>query len=573
MREAYAACRPQLTAAAGFSALINLLYLAPTIYMMQIYDRVVPTGGIGTLIWLTIVLGLALATLTALDNVRARLMALTSLKLNDELSGKILARLISARSSATTGQAMREFDVLRQTLTGPATTALFDAPWTPIYFIVAFLIHPLLGVMILVGGIILVVLAVLNERNSRARGLEAMRANAIAYGAQETLHSQAEHVRAQGIRKAMVARLQAARAQGLMATAQTLSAGLKYNSLIKFARMFMQSLALGLGAVLAINGLISAGTIIGASVLLSRALQPVEQLVGSWGQIVASRQALESLRSLLEGVDGEAREYHPLPEPTGHIQASGITLQLPEEGGFILNNVGLELKPGQACGLIGPSGAGKSTLARIIAGAIQPHAGEVRLDSAHYDDWEPDELARHLGYMPQDNALFPGTIAENISRFAALRGEDIETVGERVIEAAKLAGVHQMILHFPGGYAAKIGDPSFGLSGGQRQRIALARALYGSPKVLVLDEPNSALDTDGEKALLGAIEQAKVRGAAILLVAHQVQILNAADTLVVMRSGTVERHGPTRQVIAELREEATRNNVLAMKREGGAANV
>jgi PrtD family type I secretion system ABC transporter len=573
MRAAYSACRPQLVAAAGFSALINLLYLAPTIYMMQIYDRVVPTGGIGTLIWLTIVLGLALATLTALDNVRARLMGLTSLKLNDELSGKILAQLVSTRKSATTGQAMREFDVLRQTLTGPATTALFDAPWTPIYFLVAFLIHPLLGLMILVGGLILVVLAVLNERNSRERGREAMRANALAYSALETLHGQAELVGALGVRRAMVARQQAARAQGLQATAQTLSEGLKYNSLIKFARMFMQSLALGLGAVLAINGLISAGTIIGASVLLSRALQPVEQLVGSWGQIVASRQALESLRSLLEGADETGREYHPLPEPSGHIRANGITLQLPGESGFILNDVSLELKPGEVCGLIGPSGAGKSTLARIIAGAVQPHKGEVRIDGAHYGDWEPDELARHFGYMPQDNALLPGTIAENISRFAVQRGEEVETVGERVIEAAKLAGVHQMILHFPGGYAARVGDPSSGLSGGQRQRIALARALYGNPKVLVLDEPNSALDAEGEKALLWAIEKAKARGAAVLLVAHQAQILNAAQKLVVMRAGTIERQGPTRQVIAALREEATRNNVLAMKREGGAANV
>lgn len=573
MRAAYSACRPQLVAAAGFSALINLLYLAPTIYMMQVYDRVVPTGGVVTLVWLTVVLGLALATLSALDNVRARLMGLTSLKLNDELSGKILAQLVSARKSETAGQAMREFDVLRQTVTGPATSALFDAPWTPIYFIVAFLIHPLLGLMILVGGLILVALAVLNERNSRERGREAMRANAAAYAALDTVRLQAELIGALGARKAMVERQQAARAKGLLATSQTLSEGLKYNSLIKFARMFMQSLALGLGAVLAINGLISAGTIIGASVLLSRALQPVEQLVGSWSQIVAARQALESLRALLEGANEAPREYHPLPEPSGHIRASGITLKVPGAEGFILDDVSLELKPGEVCGLIGPSGAGKSTLARIVAGAIAPDKGEVRIDGAHYGDWEPDALALHLGYMPQDSALLPGTIAENISRFAVQRGEPTDAVGAKVIEAAQLAGVHQMVLQFPGGYAARVGDTSSGLSGGQRQRIALARALYGNPKLLVLDEPNSALDGEGEKALLWAIGQAKARGAAVLLVAHQAHILNAAQKLVVMRGGRIERQGPTRQVIAALREEAERNNVLAMKREGGGANV
>lgn len=573
MRKAYAACRSQLVAAAGFSALINVLYLAPTIYMMQVYDRVVPTGGTTTLIWLTIVLGLALGTLAALDNVRSRLMNLASLKLNEELSGKILTQLVSARKSETTGQAMREFDTLRQTMTGPATMALFDAPWTPIYFIVAFLIHPLLGVMILAGGIVLLILAVLNERHSRGRGRDAMRANAVAYGAQEALSTQSELIGALGVRKAMVARQQIARAQGLNAASDAQAAGLRYNSMIKFARMFMQSLALGLGAVLAINGLISAGTIIGASVLLSRALQPIEQLVGSWGQIVASRQSLETLRSLLDGVASEEREYHPLPEPAGHIQASGLTVNNPKEDGFVLSDVSIELKSGEVTGLIGPSGAGKSTLARIISGAIQPHAGEVRIDGAHYNDWEPDELARFMGYMPQDNVLLAGSIAENISRFAPLRGEDPELVAERVIEAAKLAGVHKMILRFPGGYAARIGDPSFGLSGGQRQRIALARALYGNPKVLVLDEPNSALDAEGERALLWAVNNAKARGATVLLVAHQAQIVSAVDNLVVMRAGTIEHRGPTQQIITALREEAARNNVLAMKREGGAANV
>lgn len=569
MRKAFDACRQHFYAAAAFSALVNLLYLAPTIYMMQIYDRVVPTGGIWTLVWITLVLGLALGTLAALDNVRARLMSRASLQLNEELSGTILAQLVTTGRGEQTRQAMREFDTLRQTMTGPAMMAIFDTPWTPIYFLAAFLIHPLLGVMILVGAALLAVLAVLNERRLRERAREGMRANAAAYQAQEALASQAELIGVLGIRKAMVARQQAARAQGLQAATDAQIAGLRYNGLIKFCRMFMQSLSLGLGAVLAIQGLISIGTIIAASVLLARALQPIEQLVATWSQVLQARQSLETLRELLEGVDAGAKEYHHLPEPKGHVTAAGITIQNPRRDALILRGVGIEVRPGEVVGLIGHSGAGKSTLARIMAGAIQPHAGEMRIDGAHYADWDPDALARHIGYMPQDSVLLPGTIAENISRFAVQQGEDADTVGEKVVDAAKQAGVHELILRFPGGYSARIGEDGFGMSGGQRQRICLARALYDNPKLLVLDEPNSALDGDGERALLWAIQNAKARGAAVLVVAHQPQFVAVADRLVVLRMGAIEHEGQTKQVIETLRKQAAAGNVLAMKREAG----
>ena len=570
IRSAIDASRKHFYAAAIFSALMNVLYLAPTIYMMQVYDRVVPTGGTTTLAWLTLFLGIALGTMALLENVRSRILAMASLKLNDELANRILSRLVSSDKTQGSGQSMREFDTLRQTITGPAVAAMFDAPWTPIYFIVAFLIHPLLGATILAGGLILIFLAVLNERTSRESGKEALKANALAYSAQEALTGQVELVGALGIRKAMVGRLEKVRAQGLRTSTNAQFTGMRFNSMIKFVRMFMQSLSLGIGALLAIKGMISAGTIIAASVLLSRALQPIEQLVGSWGQIIAARRSLDVLGEVLGGEDRAERGFHALPVPAGRIQAAGITYQNAKQDAYILRNVTIALEPGKATALIGHSGAGKSTLARIIANCIRPHVGEVRIDDANYGDWDPDDLACHIGYMPQQCDLLPGTLAENISRFGMLRGESADDVAENVIAAAKLAGVHEMILRFPNAYDAVVGDPAFGMSGGQRQRIALARALYGNPKLLVLDEPNSALDSEGEAALIWAIKAATVKGAATLVVSHQPQIVNACDNLVIMRNGAIEHHGPKDTILEQLRQENARNNVMAMKRESGA---
>lgn len=567
MKAALDQCRSHLVAAAFFSALINLLYLAPTIYMMQVYDRVVPTGGVWTLFWLTVVLGFALGTLGALDNVRARLMMLVSLRLNDALAGRILAALVGSNRTATVSQAMREFDVLRQTMTGPAMTAMFDTPWTPIYFFTAFLIHPLLGLMILLGGAVLVTLAVINERSSRERGKVGMQANAAAYAAQESLARHAELVRAMGVRQAMVVRHQQARAEGLRNATDVQMLGLRYSGLIKFARMFMQSLALGAGAILAVEGQISTGMIIAASVLLSRALQPIEQMVGSWQTIVASRQALDTLRSLLDSDAAEIREYHPLPAPKGQVTTLGVSLRDADQKRYILRNITFQLLPGELVGLIGSSGSGKSTLARILAGAIAPEVGEVRYDGALNTDWDPDLLAAHIGYMPQVSQFLPGTVAENISRFAVQRGEDPNLVGQKVISAAQEAMVHELILQFPGGYDAQLGTPAFGMSGGQMQRIALARALYGEPSLLVLDEPTSALDGDGETALIRAVAKAKARGATVLMVAHQFTILGSADRLIMLRNGGIEMDGKAKDVIDALRRKAGQANVHAMNRE------
>ncbi len=414
MEAAVSKCRPFLASAALFSALINLLYLAPTLYMMQVYDRVVPTGGVLTLFWLTLIIAFAVGTLTALENIRSRLMMRAALRLDVELSGPILDRLMAratkSKDTAGTASAMREFDNLRQAMAGPAAMAAFDLPWTPIYLIAAFVIHPVLGLIICIGGAILITLAVMNERVVRERSKQSHQANAKAYAAQELLTNKAEVIRALGMRRAIVARQKAARGEGLAGVTTTQLSTTRYSALVKFVRMFLQSLSLGAGAFLAIKGQISVGTIIAASVLLSRALQPIEQLVGSWPVINQSRNALATIKALFEQTQGDDVKPLMLPNPKGHVEANSLTLRNPQGSAFIVHGISFVLNPGEVVGLIGHSGAGKSTVARLLAGAIKPDAGEVRIDGATFDDWDQENLAKHIGYLPQDCGLLPGTI-------------------------------------------------------------------------------------------------------------------------------------------------------------------
>lgn len=571
IRAAIAACRRHFLSVALFSALVNILYLAPTIYMMQVYDRAVPTGGVLTLFWITVIVGFAIGCLAALDVVRGRLMLRASLRLNRQLAAPILDRLLArARGGAdpASAQAMREFDTLRQAIANPSMMAIFDLPWTPLYFLVAFLIHPMLGVMILAGGGVLVLLAILNERATRRGAAKGHKATAAAYAGQEAMFGKAEIVRALGMRRALVQRQIADRRAGLEAGARTQLAASRYTGLVKFARMFMQSLALGCGAWLAINGEISVGAIIAASVLLARALQPIEQMVAAWPSITQARAAKASIVTLFRNTDDLVGERLLLPAPVGYVQMTNILLRTPDNSALILRGASTWLIPGEVLGVIGPSGAGKTTLARIAAGAIPPDGGEIRIDEAQYSDWDPERLAAHIGYLPQDPTLLPGTIGENISRFAAARGELAVDIDERVTRAAIAAGIHDMILHLPGGYNALLGEGGLRLSGGQAQRVALARALYGDPKVLVLDEPNASLDSQGEEALGEAIRAAKAREAAIMIVTHRQAALRDADRLAVMKNGSIEHQGPREDVLRLLRDSAAAAaaNVVRMKR-------
>lgn len=548
------ACRTYVIWAAAFSALVNLLYLAPTLYMMQVYDRVVPTGGVQTLVLISIVVVFALATLAGLDWLRQRLLLRAGLRLDRLLAEPILGHVIDLKTRRPGTQALREFDHVRGALSGPGALAFFDAPWTPIYLICCFLLHPAIGLLTLIGGAILLVLAVLNERDSRPRLSRAMQSANAAYAAQDAVASQAEVVRALGMRRSSINRQITQRRAATAQHADAQLSGGKYAGAIKFLRLAMQSGALGLAAYLAVRGDISVGAIIAASVLLSRAVAPIELLVGAWPSI---NQAVASWKSLIAlfAAEGADRTRTTLPDPAGKLQVEGVAVRFPNTDEPQLRGVSLTLEPGQILGVIGPSGSGKTTLARVIAGAQVPTVGTVRLDGAEYDARESDDLARHIGYLPQNPSLFSGSIKDNISRFSGAVGVPPAEVDARAVAAAQAAGAHEMIQRLPQGYDTVLGPFGAGVSAGQAQRVALARALYGEPVLLVLDEPNSNLDADGEVALMNAILAAAARGASVMIVAHRAGVLARVDRLLTLKDGAVQLEGPREKVLARMRAE------------------
>jgi PrtD family type I secretion system ABC transporter len=568
MEAAFKECRRHIMSAAFFSALVNLLYLAPSLYMLQVYDRVVPTQGVLTLVYLTFIIAFALWVLAQLEKVRSRLLVLAAMRLDRLLAGDILGRLMAQSRPMNTAQAMREFDGLRAALSGPAALAFMDAPWTPIYVIVAFMIHPALGAMTIVAGVLLFGLAVLNERATKPALMKAQQANAAAYASQEGAAQNGEVVRSLGMRRAVIARHLEERNIGQSLQTDAQFKGGQFSAYTKFFRLFLQSAALGLGAYLAIKGEISSGSIIAASILLSRALQPVEQLVGGWTQVIQARGALNTLSELFEKTKPIDIDRTQLPTPMGAVELDRVVVRAPGREELVLKAVSLKIAPGESLGIVGASGAGKTTLARVIAGALAPDQGIVRMDGANYSDWDADALAEHIGYLPQDPSLMSGTVKDNISRFAAWRGMAIEKIDQLAVDAATKAGVHELILKLPKGYDTPLAPGGRGLSAGQAQRVALARALFGDPTLLILDEPNSALDAEGEASLLRSIQGAKARGATVLIVAHRTGILAGVDRLLVMRDGAIERLGPREEVLAKLAGKPspqTPANVIDMK--------
>lgn len=550
LKQALAACRGYFAAAALFSLAINLLYLATPLYMLQVYDRVISSASETTLLMLTIALLLALVALAGLDVVRARVLTRAGIRLDRLLAARIVAATVDHVGGAgARSQSLRDFDTFRQFVTGSGIHALFDLPWAPLYIAAIFLLHPVLGTFALGSAVLLVLLALANEWLVRRPLGEANESAARNYSFTEMSLRNAEVVRAMGMVDGLIRRWSLDRNRVLERQTTASDRAALISGLIRFLRLAMQSVILGLGAWLVIERQVTVGAMFAASILLGRSLQPVEQIVGTWRNLVSARGAFARVAALLVASPRRDRAI-AMPRPAGHLSVEGVSFVMAGMTMPILRGVAFRLQPGEVLGIIGPSGAGKSTLARHLVGVVNPSSGTVRLDGADVATWPHASRGQHLGYLPQDIELFADTVAANISRF----GTDADA---EIIQAARMAGVHDMILRLPNGYETQVGEGGAVLSGGLRQRIALARAVFGDPSLVILDEPSSNLDAEGDSALADCVMQLKQRGTTVVIISHRPATLGTVDTMLVLRDGVVEMFGKRADVIARLTRSVT----------------
>lgn len=545
-----------------FSAVINLLMLMPALYMLQLYDSVLTSRNEMTLLMLTLIMLGAYIFMGALEYVRSfvliRVGAQFDLKLNKRVYTAAFEQSLR-HGNSNAGQALQDLTNLRQFLTGNALFAFFDAPWFPIYLLVIFLFNVWLGVFALLGTAVLVLLAYINEKISHKLLAEA---NAVAVAsttmATNNLRN-AEVIEAMGMLPNLQTRWYKLHSRFLNLQAEASEKSGVVSAFSKATSVALQSLMLGLGALLVLEDSISPGMMIAGSILLGKAISPVQLLISVWRQFGSTRSAYERLTKLLEE-NPDRQPGMALPKPQGAVSVENVVAAPPGSKVPIIKGLVFAVGAGEVLGVIGPSGSGKSTLARLLVGVWPATAGKVRLDGADVYQWNKDELGPHIGYLPQDIELFAGTISENIARFG-------EIDSEKVILAAKRAGVHEMILSMPKGYDTLLGDGGGGLSGGQKQRIGLARAMYGDPSLIVLDEPNSNLDDVGERALLAAIVDLRNRGKTIVVITHRTSIISATTKLLLLREGALQMFGPTDQVLAELnkQKQAAQQALLAQR--------
>lgn len=547
LTDALAALRPGLWAAGGISAVLSLLMLTGSIYMLQVYDRVLSSGSVPTLMVLFGLVVVLYGFMAFYDGLRQRLMSRLALRLDAALAARAFRADLMPGAA---GGAVRDLEALRGALAGPAVLALFDLPFTLLFLAVLFAIHPLLGWLTVGGMAMAAVLALVNRAVTAAPLGEALAAEAGERGFAERARRAAPALGALGMGGAVTAHWQALHRRGLAANQRGGEPSETLAAASRSLRMLLQSALLTAGAWLVLQGAISAGAIIASSILAGRALAPVDALIGQWKGLARAIEARRRLGPALEGATRPAPMA--LPAPTGQIAVRGLTRLAPARPGQgererarILDDITFALAPGDGLGIIGASASGKSTLARLLVGALQPDAGEIRLDGATPDQWDPDTLGRHIGYLPQQVELLPGTVRDNIARF------DPAATDESVIEAAQAAGVHEMILALPDGYATDL-SREMPLSGGQVQRVALARALYGNPSLLVLDEPNAHLDVAGEAALTRALQARRAAGATVIVIAHRAGALAAVNHLIVLQSGRVVQQGPRDAVLQVL---------------------
>ncbi|GHE20301.1 type I secretion system permease/ATPase [Halomonas urumqiensis] len=543
------AMRHTFLALAAFSGVINLLMLAPAVYMLQIYDRALVSSNVNTLLMLTLLVVGLYVLMAMLEAIRSWVMVRVGNRLDERLNQRIFTAAFErnlSRAGGSPSQALQDLTQVRQFLTGNGLFAFFDAPWTPLYLFVAYLIHPWLGMLTLAGTLILLSLAVITELVTR-KPLAISNQAAAASGtfANNNLRN-TEAIEAMGMLPAIRDRWYRHHRQSLLLQARASDRSALINGIGRFVRVTLQSLVLGTGALLAIRGEITPGMMIACSILTGRALAPVELAISNWKPLLNARVSWKRLAGLLDAYPAQPPSLR-LPRPEGRLEAENLVAAIPGDAGVILRGVAFRLEPGQSLGVIGPSGSGKSTLARLCVGLWGPRAGSMRLDGAELHRWNKQELGPWIGYLPQDVELCEGSISDNIARFGELDSD-------AVVEAARQADVHEMILRFPEGYATRLDADGNPLSGGQKQRIALARALYGNPALVVLDEPNSNLDDAGESALVQALARLKERGATLVLISHRPNILANVDQVMMLRDGMMQLQGKRDEVFGALRK-------------------
>ena len=542
-------CRTALLSAGVFSGLINMLALSSSIYMLQVYDRVIPSHSVPTLIGLSIAMLMLFAAYAVLDVIRTRMMGRIAVRIDRALRDRVMQlvlRLPLRAGPAADGlQPVRDVDQIRGFMASGAPVALFDMPWMPFYLALVWLLHPWLGILATAGALVLVALTVLTEMRGRAPTGDMSLSGAQRMVLAEAARRNAAAIQAMGMSHRMISRWDRASERYLADQTAATDVISTYGSISRVLRLLLQSAVLGLGAYLVIIGQGSGGVMIAASILVSRALAPIEIAIANWRGFISARQSAARLSELLR-----AQPLQPdplaLPAPVATLQVEGLWVAPPGMQQPVVHGATLQLSRGMALGVIGPSAAGKSTFARALIGAWPAARGTVRLDGAALDQWSSDDLGAHIGYLPQEIELLDGTVAENIARF------EPEAPAQAVIEAGQQAGVHDMIVRLPNGYDTRLGEGGMALSAGQRQRVALARALYRQPFLVVLDEPNSNLDRDGDEALERAIASVRKRGGIAVIIAHRPSVLASVDHLLVMTPGQQPLFGPREDMLRKL---------------------
>jgi PrtD family type I secretion system ABC transporter len=562
LSKAVAACRRQLVAVAVFSGVVNLLQLTVSLYMMQVFDRVLSTRSLDTLYYLTAIAVFALLVMAVLDGLRGQVMQRLASWIEGKTAPEAFLRAIESqlRGRPYRMEALRDLAACRSWMGSPASLTLFDVPWVPIFLAVIFMLNPVLGWIALVGAALLFLLTLANEW---ATGKLLRQASTGAMASQrraESIVRNAEVIDSMGMGPAVLQRWREGLSASLPQQDRAADRAALMLSMTRFLRLAVQVAVLGVGALLVLEQQITAGASIAASIIMGRALAPVEQMIGGWKQLVQARQGYRRLLAFL-ALPRLRPPGMALPEPTGRVAAERVTFGFPGQPVAIIKGVSFNLAAGESLAIIGPSAAGKTTLIRLLIGTLQTSAGTVRLDGADVFTWMREDFGRHVGYLPQDVELFDGTVLRNIARMA-------DPDPELAFEAARLAGCHEMILRLPQGYDTEIGDGGQHLSGGQRQLIGLARALYGAPKLVVLDEPNSNLDGDAEQALIRGLEELRRRGVTVVLVSHRPTLVQGVDKVLLMRDGAVEAFGPRAEVLKRLVQHAKPAEVPSGRMEG-----